>query len=182
MLIRACLFCVVPRVEVLTVHIIAHSHCDPGWLNTFEVTRETHADMAGLCIETACAWRIRCEDAGVETVTIVRAKAAAMPRRSLSPSRRIHVHTFPSVQGYYTSEVKTILDAVLRELSGHDHRKFVWSEVSVPTVAREACSDPGTSAGQPCSHVALRSYLLSAPSSIVGTSLSVRIRRSNSRV
>ena len=51
------------------MHIIAHSHCDPGWLNTFE--------------------------------------------------------------GYYTQEVKTILDAVLRELQGqgHEHRKFVWSEV-----------------------------------------------------
>jgi len=56
--------------DLLTVHIIPHSHCDPGWLNTFE--------------------------------------------------------------GYYVSEVKTVLDAVLRELqgSGHEHRRFVWSEIS----------------------------------------------------
>jgi len=53
--------------QFLTVHIIAHSHCDPGWLNTFE--------------------------------------------------------------GYYAAEVRTILDAVTRELQGQPHRKFVWSEV-----------------------------------------------------
>lgn len=54
-------------LQLLTAHIIAHSHCDPGWLNTFE--------------------------------------------------------------GYYNSEVRTILDAVLRELQKGDKRKFVWSEV-----------------------------------------------------
>ena len=48
------------------IHIIAHSHCDPGWLNTFE--------------------------------------------------------------GYYLSDVKLILDNVLRELSNNENRKFVWSE------------------------------------------------------
>jgi len=52
----------------LTVHIIAHSHCDPGWLTTFE--------------------------------------------------------------GYYSSEVRLILDGVMRELTNQPHRKFVWSEIS----------------------------------------------------
>lgn len=34
------------------------------------------------------------------------------------------------LQGYYTSEVRIILDGILRELSGHPNRKFVWSEIS----------------------------------------------------
>src|ERR1700722_453778 len=49
-------------------HIIAHSHCDPGWLNTFE--------------------------------------------------------------GYYGAEVRTILDAIVRELAKDSRRKFTWSETS----------------------------------------------------
>ena len=54
--------------DSLTFHIIPHSHCDPGWLNTFE--------------------------------------------------------------GYYSSEVHTILDGVLNALISASHRKFVWSETS----------------------------------------------------
>ena len=106
------------------MHLIAHSHCDPGASRIAEVGGKvpaTHAaSLAAQCRTAAGRCPLERERAGARTSH----NAHAFPPSRLSPG------WLEDFEQYYRGDVGAILDAVTEQLGEDARRRFSWGETS----------------------------------------------------